>query len=242
MRYPVMTTADASAYLNGKRSGQPLGLDHLVRMRGDGPELPQKFVTELQRELASLRAKYPGGLKGPKDANEFEGQAASAVHARVAVPAEVLADPDFWLWLAVAHFAETVEWRYGNPATGTGLANYGIGTRAENLMYRLWLRADLVLDLQAVDRYHLCQRGQIDFWRSHIFRQGYANARNFSRALLRFQYPNGDRAAPFLKIEQIRELVKRLRRLRTNLFIEILDESECRAIIESEAGATTGSG
>lgn len=38
-----------------------------------------------------------------------------------------------------------------------------------------------------------------------------------------------------MKVEQIRELVKRLRRLRANLFLEILDEQECSKVIEDEA-------
>lgn len=150
------------------------------------------------------------------------------------VSSEILADADFWLWLAVAHFSDIVEWRYGNPVNGTGLANYGIGARSENLIYRLWLRADLVYDEEVRDQYNLCRRGQIDFYRSHLFRQGYANARNFSRALLRYQYPHDDPTEPKLKVDQIRELVKRLRRLRANLFLEILDEQECRKVIEDE--------
>ena len=237
MRYPIMTTADASAYLATKRTGNPIDLERLAKTRGTGTDLPQEFIENLRADLASLKGKYPQGLKGPKDANRFEADAARAIHQRVAVPAEILADADFWLWLAIAHFGDIVEWRYGNPELGTGLPNYGIGARSENLIYRLWLRADLVLDDQATDRYHLCKRGQIDFYRSHLFRQGYANARDFARALLRFQYPHADTAAPNLKVDQIRELVKRLRRLRANLFLEILDEDECRKVIEAELGA-----
>jgi hypothetical protein len=237
VRYPVMTTSDATAYLNSKRAGSPLELDRFVKSRGDGDDFDVTFVGELLADLASLKAKYGAdGMKSQKSSNLFEFEAARAIHQRVKVPAEVLADADFWLWLAVAHVGDIVEWRYGNPEKGTGLPNYGIGARSENLMYRLWLRADLVLDDQSDDRYHLCQRGQIDFYRSHLFRQGYANARNFSRALLRFQYPHVDTTAPRLKVEQIRELVKRLRRLRANLFLEILDETECRSVIEDEAG------
>src|ERR1035437_180966 len=117
----------------------------------------------------------------------------------------------------------------------TALANYGIGSRTENLLYRLWLRAELVLDESAQDRYHLADAGQIDFYRSHLFRQGYANARNFARELLRFQYPGTNPTEPNLKINKIRELVKRLRRLRSNLLLEVLPEEECRAVIEAEA-------
>jgi hypothetical protein len=236
MRYPVLTTKDASSYLASKRAGNPLDLDRLLKIRGDGKDLDQTFVGDLVADLAALKAKYPSdGMKSPKSANQFEGDAARAIHKRVKVSAEVLADADFWLWLAVAHFSDIVEWRYGNLVDGTGLANYGIGARSENLIYRLWLRADLVFDDAAVDSYHLCQCGQIDFYRSHLFRQGYANVRNFSRALLRFQYPKKDTTEPNLPVNQIRELVKRLRRLRTNLFLEVLDEKECRKVIEDEA-------
>jgi hypothetical protein len=235
MRYPILTTSDATAYINSKRSGSPLDLERLIKNRGEGSELDQTFISLLQADLAALKSRYGAeGMKSQRNANQFEAEAARAIHERVNVPSEILADADFWLWLAVAHFSDIVEWRYGNPENGTGLANYGIGARSENLIYRLWLRADLVYDEEVSDRYNLCRRGQIDFYRSHLFRQGYANARNFSRALLRFQYPHDDPTEPKLKVDQIRELVKRLRRLRANLFLEILDEQECRKVIENE--------
>jgi hypothetical protein len=235
MRYPIITPADASAFLSSKRNGNALDLNRLVKTRGDGPQLNQDFVNGLRTDLAALKAKYPDGLKSQKNANQFEADAARVIHQHVGFSPDVLGDPDFWLWLSIAHFGEIVEWRYGNPEHGTGVANYGIGTRSENLLYRLWLRADLVLDERSKDKYHLCRRGQIDFYRSHLFRQKSANVKNFARALLRFQYPHFDAAAPNLKIDQIRELVKRLRRLRANLFLEILDEQECRKVIEDEA-------
>ncbi|NWG75489.1 MAG: hypothetical protein HXY24_12920 [Rubrivivax sp.] len=237
MIYPTLSSSDAATFLIGRRSGTTLDLERLVKPRGEGPELDMSFIPTLVRELAALKAKYGNdGMRSQKKANQFEAEAARVIHQTVKVPSEVLGDPDFWLWLAVVHFSDIVEWRYGNPEKGTGLPNYGIGARSENLLYRLWLRADLVFDEKSDDRYHLAGRGQIDFYRSHLFRQGYANARNFARALLRFQYPSDDATAPHLKVDDIRELVKRLRRLRANLFVEILDEKECRKIIEDEAG------
>lgn len=235
MRYHILTTTDASIFFINKRAGTLVELDRLVKTRGEGPEISQEFVNELVAELASIKSRFPEGLKSAKSANAFEALAARAIHSRVAVGVDILADPDFWLWLAAVHFSDIVEWRYGNPQGGTGAANYGVGARSENFLYRLWLRAELVLDEEAADRYHLCDHGQIDFYRSHLFRQGYANARKFARALIRFQYPDkADATKPFLKVDQIRELVKRLRRLRTNLFMEILDEVECRKVIDDE--------
>jgi hypothetical protein len=243
VRYPVLSTADASIVLAGRRAGTLVAVDRLVKSRGDGPELNQEFVRTLQVELGHFKSMFPEGVKSQRDANRIEGEAALIIHRRIAVGCEVLGDPDFWLWLAVVHFGDLVEWRYGNPTGGAALPNYGIGARSENFLYRLWLRAELVLDDSASDRYHLCRKGQIDFYRSHLFRQGFANTRAFARALLRYQYPNEDGTSPRLKVGEIRELVKRLRRLRSNLFLEILGEEECRRVIEGEvlkavAGAT----
>lgn len=234
MRYPIMSTSDATTYLYTKRAGTPADVESLVKARGEGPGLGLEFVMPLLAELRALQAQFPDGLKSKGADNRFEAEASRIVHHRMTLPAEVAADPDFWLWLAVAHLGEVIEWRYGNPAAGTTLANYGIGSRSENLIFRLWLRADLLYDEAADDPYHLSRRGQIDFYRSHLFRQGYANARQFARALLKFQYRGEDPAAPYLKVNDIRELVKRLRRMRANLFMEILDEEECRRVIEGE--------
>jgi hypothetical protein len=238
MRYPAMSAPDAGLYLTAKRNGSAVDSESLVKFKGAGAEFDASFVEELRADLLALKAKWPDGLKNDAERNKFEGSAARLVHSVVPSEPEVLSDPEFWIWLAVVSFPDIVEWRYGNKQAGTKPANYGVGSRTENLLYRLWLRAELVLDEQHEDRYHLVDAGQIDFYRSHLFRQGYANARTFARALLRFQYPKSD-AAPNLKILEIRELVKRLRRLRANLFLEILPEEECRAVIESEAAVVS---
>lgn len=235
MRYPTITAADANTYLVARRSGVQMDVDALVKVHGSGADLDQSFVATLRERLANLRAGMPNGLKNDRERNLFEGRAARLVHGLLPADSEILCDPEFWIWLSVVHFSDLVEWRYGNPEGGTKLANYGIGSRTENLLYRLWLRAELVVDESLKDKYQLVDAGQIDFYRSHLFRQGYSNARNFARALLRFQYPGADPTAPNLKIVAIRDLVKRLRRLRANLFLEILPEDECRAVIEAEA-------
>ncbi|MEB0056715.1 DUF6339 family protein [Variovorax sp. LG9.2] len=241
MRYPIITAVDATRYLLAKREGTEPELDSIVQHRGSGTELDQWFIKPLREHLERQCAKLPNGLSSKTDpaANTFEARASRIVHAAIPNSTEMLIDPDFWVWLAVVHFPEVVEWRYRyqnrKSDTFAQLDNYGIGSRSDNLIYRLWLRAELVLDADAKDRYHLADAGQIDFYRSHLFRQGYANARNFSRALLRYQYPNKDLTEPRLKTLEIRELVKRLRRMKSNLFLEILAEDDCRYVIETEA-------
>lgn len=240
MRYPTITAGDASTHLSAKRAGADTDADSVTRFKGAGDELDLSFLEPLRQALTNAMDGFPAGIKSKSDptANSFEGVASRLVHEGVKAPTEALVDPEFWTWLAVGHFSDVVEWRYrfGKAASEAQLPNYGIGSRTDNFLYRLWLRAELVLDDQSDDRYHLAARGQIDFYRSHLFRQGYANARNFARALLRFQYPKkANPAEAHLDLLQIRELVKRLRRMRSNLFLEILPEDECRAVIQAEA-------
>jgi hypothetical protein len=238
MRYPILTSNDARQYLQAKKAGTPSEVQHLVRMRGDGPELDTTFVERLAAEIASLRRGLPSEIKkGSPVGTQFESAAAEVVHRMIPSSAEIQADQEFWIWLAVVHFASLIEWRYGAEGTVADLRNYGIGSAIENFLYRLWLRADLGLDEAAVDKYHLSRRGDIDFWRSHLFRQGYANAKTFAKALIRFQYPDGSPQTPRLKISAIRELVKRLRRARANLVFEILDESTSMRLINAELAA-----
>ena len=178
MRYPIIMAGDASRYLLAKRGDAPMDVDSVVQMRGSGEELNQWFVAPLRAGLERLCAKIEGGLGSKTDpaANTFEARASRLVHASMPSNSEVLADPDFWVWLSVVHFPEVVEWRYRYQNRSTDgfaqLGNYGIGSRSDNLMYRLWFRAELVLDVEANDRYHLSDAGQIDFYRSHLFRQG----------------------------------------------------------------------
>ena len=237
MQYPTMTSLEANMQLAARRSGAQTDVDAGVKIRGEGKELDQSFVSSLREAFDQLIAAWPDGLKNDKERNVFEGKAARVVHRIVPSHTEILSDPEFWVWLAAVCFSDVVEWRYGNPEGGAKMANYGVGSKTENLLYRLWLRAELVLDETNKDRYHLAEVGQIDFYRSHLFRQGYANARGFARALLKYQYPNRDAAAPLLKTLQIRDLAKRVCRVRSNLFLEILTEDECRAVIETEAAA-----
>jgi hypothetical protein len=234
MRYPVLTTADANTFLNAKRSGAPIEAEQLVKLRGDGPEMDQSFVDILRVKLEALQSKFPGNLNHAA-ANSFESMACREVHSMLPDTPEVLADGDFWTWLAVLHFAELVNWRYGRPEEGAALANYGVGNRAENFLYRLWLRAEIVLDEASPDRYHLSRRGQGDFYRSHLFRPGYSNARSFARAFMRFQYPYENPTTPRLKINEVRDLAKRLSRLRPNLVLDLLSEEECLSLIQEEA-------
>lgn len=221
--------------------------DEVMRTAKDaGHQSRHTSPTEMQimdvvAQLQNLQKKYPKP-SSPVDANLWEAEAACSLHAVFAnVHSSIVTNFDYWRWLALAYFSSTIDWRYGcGKESAATKANYGIGNSGENLLYRLWLRGDIGhSDLDSDDPYRLTRSGQLDFWRSHIQRQGYADSRQFAHALLRFQYPKGNTEAR-LKTEDIRTLVVRLRRLRTNLLVEVLNFQECFDLIRSQAEMIMG--
>lgn len=167
-----------------------------------------------------------GKVKG----SEFEALAGPPVH-QLLPEHPALADPEFWNWLAITYCQEIVDWRYG---TKRNPQNFGVGGAAENFPYRLWLRAEVSRAEGAKDEYELARMGDVDFWRSHIFRQGYGEVRHFARALVKFQFPIAGGHKPRLKVSEIRGLAKRLKRARSNLSFEVMSEGRALRFIESE--------
>jgi hypothetical protein len=238
MRYPVVKASDALLYLNSLRTTEPRDIDQYVLFRGEGPDVDTSFVSSLRSDLTTLRSLFPDTINKRSSAGtDFERQAAAMVHTWVPAAAEVLTDPEFWLWLCASQFKDLVAWRYGTTLDLVDRKNFGIGSAGENFMYRLWLRGEIGLDDEARDKYHLSRRGDIDFWRSHLFRQSYANARTFAKTLLKFQYPDEESNEPRLKIVVVRDLVKRIRRARVNLMTEFLDEKMSLSLINTELAA-----
>ena len=230
-KYYVMAGEDALRYLKARDGGDDPQLDDFQRVTGVGELMSLAPLAKLDAELRKLKRKFPTKLRErDKEGGRFEQQACVIVHQCLAsVDPNVLGDLEFWTWMAVAKFAKIVEWRFGAAGRHAKLENYGIGKRMENLLFRLWLRAELGKDKKTRDPYLLAKTGDQDLWRSHILRQGYANARVITKALLRLQA--GQLRAKKLAIEGIRELAKRLRRLRANIVFEFLDASQAEAIV-----------
>lgn len=233
MSYPVVSRADARGFLQGLRDDPPAAQEPNICFRDEGDDLDwEEIASQLIAALSTLQS--PGAIKkGDARGNQFEKAGSPIVHKGLPQHS-ALSDPEFWTWLAVAHGREIVDWRYG--PTGS-LANFGAGPAGENFFFRLWLRADIGFNPTAQDTYALAKLGDIDFWRSHVFRQGYGEVRTFTRALLNFQFPAADGHKPRLSHEDIRDLVKRLKRARTNLLFELMSEPRAQDYIESEWAA-----
>lgn len=230
--YYVMSAIDAKRFLVERDEEDPVPLGDVQRVAGDGEAIvDQRPIDDLRDRLKVLLEDFPAELKRrDQQGGRFEQQGCEYVHqALSAYPVKVLADPDFWTWLTVAKFADIVEWRFGVQGRIAKLENYGIGKRAENLLFRMWLRGEIGFDEDNPDPYELARAGDQDLWRSHIIRQGYGNAREIAKALLRLQAGKLDHGR--LSVDGIRELAKRLRRLHAKVFFEILPASRANALV-----------
>lgn len=236
MRYVALKSRHALETLEALRRGEPVDETHeVVELRGSGDDV-ERILPDLANSLYEIKAGYPQKLRHRDPAGgDFEARACVEIHRALPFDPSMLADYEWWTWLAVFRFRELVDWRHGSETTGAAPANFGIGNGGENLLYRMWLRADAGYDPRRADPYELARRGDQDFWRSHIFRQGYGRCRQLVRALVVYQFPDEAAGSPTLKIDEIRELAKRLRRMHANVVFEYLKEEEAYELVRHEA-------
>jgi hypothetical protein len=236
LKYPVLLQQPAKTILTARREGVEANIDKLIQLRGEGGRMSETMFDTVHERLKNLMDKYPERLRQrDPQGGRFEAEACIAVHQEMALPVTVLADLDFWTYVSVVKLSDIVEWRHGEAGRRASFQNYGVGNRTENLILRLWMRAELVAEASKADRYDLARRGDIDLWRSHVLRQKYANCRNIAKALIRFQYPDENPTKARLSIEAIRSLAKRLRRLYANLLFSALNDEAAMEVVTKEA-------
>lgn len=235
MRYVALKSEHAMETLEALRRAEPVDEHQVLVFRGSGDDV-EKVIPALAETLDEIKSKYPERLRRRDPAGgNFEAEACPELHKALPFDPQMLADYEWWMWLAVFHFRELVDWRHGGETGLAAPANFGIGNRSENLLYRMWLRADAGFDPDRSDPYELARRGDQDFWRSHVFRQGYGRCRSLVRALILYQFPDGSAGNPSLDTGEMRELAKRLRRLHPNVFFEYLDANTAYELVKAEA-------
>ena len=228
MSYPALSKADAKRILTAYRDGEELAKLPTFSKQLGGEVDWDEIADELFKSLEVIRSKFS---EPEKDGGYRKFEILAGIETHKLLPIHpATADPDFWTWLLMRSFVPLVSWRYGETADAK---NFGLGGAQENFLFRLWLRADIGFD-PATKSYELAELGDIDFWRSHIFRQSYGDGRSFVRALIQFQFPAGVDAKARLSIKQIRDFAKHLKKARSNLAVEVLDEAKSAQIIERE--------
>lgn len=232
MKYSIITRANAKSLYDLRSEGRISLVSNYVGEAGEGEPFDVTMVAAARRELFEIKDRHPDGRTPGK---EFDAAASVALHRYLKIPPAMAADADFWRWLAFAEFAEIVDWRHPGKSGLSKPENYGIGTIWNNLMARLWFRSEIAYLDTASDPYVLARKGDVDLWRSHILRVNPGSCRNYVRALIRFQYPDGKTAR--LAVDEIREFAKRVRRLQATVALELLSEDDAFSFVERLAAA-----
>ena len=211
--------------------------DFYAARRGLIPPLPwptfsPPFSAGVVGRIFSGRSK---GEAVPMTNDRFEAAACVAVHD--ALPRDAaLADPEFWIWMATGPGLDLIRRRY--PGKGEAQIpdrlNFTSASARETFFYRLWVRAELAHDTALADPYELARYGDIDFWRSHVFRQMSTESGPLLAAFIRFQHPDGPDGEKRLTQDEIRALVKNMRRVAANMLVETLDEQEAARFVEEQ--------
>ena len=146
------------------------------------PEIDQQAIDSLREELEELVAQFPERIRQRSEqAQKFDAAASILIHRSLYLPPQLSASDDFWRGLVVLYYSGIVDWRHGQGGEAKE-ANFGAGSPWDNLLRRLWIRAEIVLDTNRPDPYELARRGGGDFWRSHIIRIRYGSCRPLARA------------------------------------------------------------
>lgn len=257
MPYPIVKDSDARAWWKEwSRSEEtatspslpevgtsPNGGDH------DWQQIASALIQELSKQYSAvdgydpeptkpgiiLRLTGKSEKKGKLSNERFEARACVTIH-RSLPEDDALSDPEFWIWMACHPGLELIKRRY--PVTEKkplpDRNNFTSSSARESFFYRLWVRAELAFDEQRVDPYELAEYGDIDFWRSHVFRQMSTESGSLLAAFIAFQHPNGPDGPKRLNQSDIRELVKFMRRAAANIIVETLDDKSAKDFVEAQ--------
>ena len=156
---------------------------------------------------------------------------------KYAIPESVGLRPEFWNTFQLQYVPHLV-YGYRHPPLKED-AKFNVDNLASQLVYknylgRTWLRLALTKDDDGVIDLDLASRGQVDFWRSHIFGQKSVWGRRLIRAFVKYQYPNKKEIRLLEKsqsgentaCEGIRFFIKQLAGSTSTMCLDIMSEED----------------
>ena len=239
MGFPALSIDVARTLVEKRQKGEDWYDPRLERVVDSPFDFDRSTVDGLADDLGALRERFGGKALPKNKGKDFEAEACPIVHHRLRLSPDCASSTEFWAWLTLhaadGLFADLVDWRFGGYQT-IKPRNYGIARPAEifeGLFARLWFRGEMAYEPKANDPYTLAKRGDIDIWRSHLFRQEFGRCYAVQRALLRYQYPDSNPTKKTLSNGEIRKLVKRLRIANATLSYELLDVETVTEVIST---------
>lgn len=205
---------------------------------GEGQDIRAQVEQSMQafrrRAALEIEAAKPVDLKTKKEGKGSK----DAVEGRLSIDlyellrelrADVLTDPGFWRYLAVSEMFDFIQWRDG---ANCKYVSFGAGSQFPTwdcAPKRMFVRAQIMYAAAESERAkQLAAVSGTDLWRSHILRVKTGNAPLLSSALVQ-AWDTGD-----VRTKTIRKVATRLRRLRSNVVFELLDEAQIQDALDTQ--------
>lgn len=248
MRYPTLPGADATAYVEARRAadgGETSGLVAPIVYKGTGAEatpIVEVAIREFREEFGRLQgrtskagAKAAGDPELTKDG--VEGALSGSFYANLSeLEAGPLTDPGFWRYLGCVEMFGFVRWRDGQ---GCKLESFGAGSSFPTwdcVPLRMFVRARICAMSSASDPDEVAAIAGTDLWRSHILRVKTGNAPELAVALARAWKRKE------MTTDTVRDVAKRVKRLRSNVMFEILDANQVNDVLARQIAEATPEG
>jgi hypothetical protein len=245
--YPIVTFESARTFLESRRldgvsSNHTPNVEERSGADEDGLDvsaISHRAVTELLEEFESRQ----GDFDTQNDADKLEVLLIPNFYDTLKVlPAHVLSDADYWRYLAIATpLISWVEWRDRNrrgpkpwpsmPADQSYGAHSASSLHQDTVPYRMFMRGDIsaaAFESGATNDAHaLSAFAGSDFWKSHILR----GLTSYSPAVVAAAI----QAQESLSSKEVRNLFPQLKRLRSNILFETLDEAAANDLVARAA-------
>jgi hypothetical protein len=250
MKYKIIDNQAAQEIANQLLAGNAVDFKSYEQEVGKGAPLSEGILLQLAKDIRKIKK----GLEKKKGGREeLDRQAFELVHRSLPDDPDMLGDIRFWVRFALVHLFDVVTWRFPGKGAGFNIENLGIGSsprkRLENYPYKLWVRGELSRMSKGKHPYRLGRCGQVDFWTSHIHRQGFTKCRSIAAEFIQFQFPDKLKGRPRLWEGQedpktgkygIRTLVKRIKRMWATIEYTLLDATEAQKLLKELAKGLRG--
>lgn len=234
--YQSVSRKDAVAYIIGRHEGSVGAHDLQVSYPGTAaPDWVDDVLTVLDEVLATWGRVDLKNYSSDQARDEMEGILSAKIHEGLRlIPATVLTDRNFWRYCST-YLYDFVVWRQPSSAVSAlypyfGVASDSLGT--ECVPHRMFNRAHIaragVEHSGDAHPYALASFGAADVWKSHILRTRNSYAPVVVHEIL------VDVQGGKLPTDPVRLLAKNLKRVRSNVLFEVLDQHQARSLVDRE--------
>jgi hypothetical protein len=208
-----------------------------------GRRVPEDEILNLQHEVRRIATEsgYPDSSAGPKRKYaEFDAKTAAFMYESMEISAAEAARTEIWSFLGCVVFPDVVRWRFPGTEAGTTAERFGgSGGVVRNTFSRLWWRAAVLNDRSHQSPFHLIEElGEdelVQIMERPSLSGNPALAVAMGNSLLQ---AIADDPAGVSRMDLMRELTKRLRRFRSIVSFESLDDVQMNLSINSAASAS----